>query len=83
MPACAGMTDFFVMYGADIQQLYAARMADLTSSSYVAESKEEPEIARRPEKLVRVFSIYKEGKGDDMDEITSVKSTMNNIDFNT
>ena len=67
----------------DIQQLYAARMADLTSSSYVAESKEEPEIARRPEKLVRVFSIYKEGKGDDMDEITSVKSTMNNIDFNT
>ncbi|MEI6094686.1 MAG: hypothetical protein WCR08_04340 [Gammaproteobacteria bacterium] len=67
----------------DIQQLYAARMAALISSSYVAESKEEPELARRPEKLVRVFSMYKEGKGDDMDEITSDKSTMNNIEFNT
>ena len=68
---------------ADIQQLHAARMTALTSSSYVAESKEEPEIARRPEKLVRVFSMYKEGTEDDTEEMPLVKSTKKNIEFTT
>ena len=58
-------------------------MAALISSSYVAESKEEPELARRPEKLVRVFSIYKEGTEDDTEEMPSVKPTNKNIEFTT